>query len=354
MQLLLRVALFSTLFWPSICLAQHSSKLPNGNEHSVDLRSFGFPSDPNPTVVADVKAEIFFLSKDIVGLYFEQRVPDLAPQSHSYKFLTFSTNGQMLAQRPFRVDGKILDVGSGPNESILFREPERLDFFDARFQLVKTHPLPSTTTGIRFDRSLNQIVVTTATGESGNQKASFLHADSLDEFAEVGFPKHSRAIFGEAQLGYTLPGVCKGALHVEPENASWQHLNTLQTCDALTFVGNEALAYATNQDLYVVHKSAKELFHGYIPAPDSFHLPDFIGLSDDRSRMAIMANMKRSIFAGKPGTWPYYNEIYIYDLNVKRLLFKHELIEGYAAALSPDGHQLATIESGNLKILSIP
>jgi hypothetical protein len=354
MQRLRRAALFSALFWPLACLAQHLSKLPNVDEHSVDLRPSGFPADPNPTVVADVKAGIFFLSKEIVGLYFEQRVPDLAPQSHSYKFLTFNTNGQMLAQRPFRVDGNLLDVGCGPNESILFRELERLDFFDSRFQLVKTHPLPTATTGIRFDRTLKQIVVTTADEESGNQKARFLRADTLDEFAALNFPKHARVIFGEARLGYTLPGWCKGALHVEPENASWQNLTTLQTCDALTFVGNEALAYATNQDLYLVHKSGKELFHGHIPAPDSFHLPDLVGLSDDHSRLAVMAIMKRSIFAVKPGTWPYYNEVYIYDLNVKKLLFKHALSGGYAAALSPDGHHLATIESGNLRILSIP
>jgi len=344
----------SALFWPFLpCLAQQLSK-PNVDEHSVDLRPSGFPADPNPTVVADVKAGVFFLSKETVGLYFEQRVPDSASQSHSYKFLTFHVNGQMLAQRPFRIDGTLLDVGCGPNESILFRESERLDFFDARFQLVKTHPLPTATTGISFDRTLNQIVVTTADGKSGNLKALFLRADTLDEFASLDFPKHSRAIFGETQLGYTLPGWCKGALHVEPENASWQNLASLQTCDALTFVGSEALAYATNQDLYVVHKSGKELFHGHIPAPDSFHLPDFIGLSDDHSKLAIMANMKRSIFAVKPGTWPYYNEIYIYDLSVKKLLFKHAVSGGYAAALSPDGHHLATIESGNLKILSIP
>jgi len=181
-----------------------------------------------------------------------------------------------------------------------------------------------------------------------------LSADTFEELAALDFPKHSRAIFGEAQLGYALPGSCKGALHVEPENGSWQNLAGLQTCDALTFVGNEALAYAIDQDLYVVHKSGKELFHGHVPAPESFHLPNFVGLSDDHSRLAIMANMKRNIFAVKPGTWPYYNEIYIYDLNVHKLLFKHEISAGYAAALSPDGHHLATIESGSLKILSIP
>ena len=44
--------------------------------------------------------------------------------------------------------------------------------------------------------------------------------------------------------------------------------------------------------------------------------------------------MKRGMFASKPGTWPYYNEVYVYDLGVKKLLFKHALTGGYAAAFS--------------------
>lgn len=67
-----------------------------------------------------------------------------------------------------------------------------------------------------------------------------------------------------------------------------------------------------------------------------------------------MANMKRSIFVTKPGTWPYYNEVLVYDLSTKKLLLRHALNGGYVAAFSPDGHYLATIETGILKILPIP
>jgi hypothetical protein len=141
---------------------------------------------------------------------------------------------------------------------------------------------------------------------------------------------------------------------VQPDSQKWGSLVGLQTCDALTFVGDEAVAYATNQDLYVVRQSGEQLFHGHIPAPDSFHLPDFVGLSDDHSRLVITAMMKRGLLAIKPGTWPYYNEVYVYDLSTKKLLFKHPLTGGYAAAFSPDGHHLATIESGSLNIFSIP
>ena len=354
MQRSLLALLLLASYLPLVLHAQNSSKLPDTAQNNVDLHPVGFPTDPNPVVVADVNASIFFISNETLALYFEQRVSESAPPSHSFKLLTFSTAGQMIAQRVFRADGKSLDISGGPNESILLREAERLDFFDARLQSIKTHPLPTKTVGKSFDRTLNQLAVVTVDGESGNQNARFLDANTFDELTALVYPKRSHAIFGKKQLAYTLPGNCVGALHVQPDPENWRSLDTLQACDALTFVGTEALAYATNQDLYVVHRSGKQLFHGHIPAPDSFHMPDLVGLSDDHSRLAIMAMMKRGMFATKPGTWPYYNEIYVYDLGAKRLLFKHALTGGYAAAFSPDGHQLATIESGGLNILSIP
>jgi hypothetical protein len=305
-------------------------------------------------VVADVKAGVFFLSNGNLGLYFEQKDSAPATNSHRYRFLTFSTTGEMIAQHIFRSDGGPPDATRGPNENILVTESEKLDFFDPNFQLVKTQRLPPNTIGTRFLRASHQLVVITTGEAAGTQVAHFVDAETFDELATVVYPKQSVAIFGEKQLGYTLPGYCKGALHVEPDSESWRSLDALQTCNALTFVNNEALAYATGQDLYIVDKTGKELFHGHLPAPDSFHLPGFVGISDDRSRIAIMVNMKRSVFAFKPETWPYYNEIYVFDLNAKKLIFKRALMGGYAAALSPDGHHLATIESGNLKILFLP
>ena len=341
--------LLSALLWSSALSAQDSSELPG--EHRVDLRSFDFPTDANPTIVADVKVSIFFLSNEKLALFFELRDSSARPVSHRFKLLTFSVTGEMIAERVFRGDGKFFDVKGGPDEDILLRESEKLDFFDAKLRLVKTHQLPLRTVGIAFDRALNQLVVITT--DSGNQTARFLDPATFDELTAVLYPQRSIVIFGRKQLGYTLPGSCQGALHLAPDEVGWRSLDSLQACDALAFVGDEALAYASTQDLYVVHKSGKQLFHDHIPAPDSFHLPNFVGLSDDHSRLAVMALMKRGMFITRHGTWPYYNEVYVYDLDAKKLIFKHELVGGYAAALSSDGHKLATIESGNLKINSI-
>jgi hypothetical protein len=148
--------------------------------------------------------------------------------------------------------------------------------------------------------------------QSGNRNARFLNANTFEELKVLAYPKRSRAVFGNKQLGFTLPGNCVGALHVQPDPENWKRVESLETCDALTFVGNESLAYATSQDLYVVRQSGEQLFHGHIPAPDSFHLPDFVGLSDDHTRLAVMAMMKQGLLSSKPGTWPYHNEIFVY------------------------------------------
>ena len=348
------VLLLLTFHWPWFLHAQNSSKSPDNAKERVDLRSVGFPTDSDPVVLADVKANIFFLSNETLALYFEQRAPATTPPSYSFQVLTFNTTGQMIAHRVFRVDEKSLDVSSGPNESILLRESERLDFFDTRLQFIKSYPLPSKTVGKNFDRVSNQLVVTTMDEQSGNRNARFLNANTFEELKVLAYPKRSRAVFGNKQLGFTLPGNCVGALHVQPDPENWKRVESLETCDALTFVGNESLAYATSQDLYVVRQSGEQLFHGHIPAPDSFHLPDFVGLSDDHTRLAVMAMMKQGLLSSKPGTWPYHNEIFVYDLSAKKLQFKYALTGGYAAAFSPDGHHLATIESGSLNILSIP
>jgi hypothetical protein len=83
-------------------------------------------------------------------------------------------------------------------------------------------------------------------------------------------------------------------------------------------------------------------------------MPSFVGLSDDHTRLAIMALMKRSMFTTKAGTWPYYNQVFVYDLKSKKLLLKHPMPDGYVAVLSPDGHLMATIELGIFKIIPVP
>jgi hypothetical protein len=340
------------LYVPVAVHAQTSTK-SDANQKSVDLRPLGFPDNPNPVSVADVKASVFFLSNEILALYFEQHTSGV-PLSHNFKFLTFNTNGQIIAQRVFEADSDLLDVSDGPMGNILVREAGRLDVFDPKLQLVKAHSLPFEAIAKSFDRSLNQLVIVAIGPTTGNRDAHFLEPGTFNELKVLTYPKDSRAIFGKNQLTYNAGGICAGALHFRPDPEGWRAFDSLQSCDALTFVGTEALAYATNQDLYVVHKSGRQLFHGHIPAPSSFHLPDFVGLSDDHSRLAISAVMKRGLLRNTPGTWPYYDEVYVYDLTAKKLLLKHALMEGYAAGLSPDGHRLATIESGSLNLLSIP
>lgn len=347
------VLLLLTLFWPWVLHAQNSSKSSGTAQERVDLRAIGFPTGSNPVAVADVEAKVFFLSNETLALYFEQRASTTTPPSYSFKVLTVNTTGQVIAHRVFRADGKSWDVSNGPNDSVLFRESEKLDFFDTKLQFIKSYPLPSKTVGESFDRASNQLVVITV-DESGNRNARFLNANTFEELTVLAYPRRSRAIFGNKQLGFTLVGNCAGALHVQPDPENWKSVESLETCDALTFVGNKSLAYATNQNLYVVRQSGEQLFHGHIPAPNSFRFPGFVGLSDDHTRLALIATMKQGFLVRKPGTWPYYNEIFVYDLSAKKLLFKHALTGGHAAAFSPDGHHLATIESGSLNILSIP
>jgi len=301
-----------------------------------------------------VKASIVFLSNDSLALYFEQQISETAQPPYSFKVLTFDASGKLMGQLAFLGDGKSLDITSGPNETILLRESEKLDIYDARLQLIKTHPLPSTTLGMKFDRALNQLVLVTTVDDSGKQKAHFLDANSFEELTSLIYPKRSTVIFGERQLAYSLGGYCKGALHFQPDQSNWQKLQDRQTCNPLTFIGRDAIAYALNQQLSVVDRNGNELFSGHIPAPDTFHMPSFVGLSEDRARLAIMALMKRSKFTTKAGTWPYYNEVFVYDLKPKKLLLKHAMPEGYVSALSPDGHLMATIELGTLKIVPIP
>ncbi len=51
----------------------------------------------------------------------------------------------------------------------------------------------------------------------------------------------------------------------------------------------------------------------------------------------------------------YYYEVLVYHLMAKHMVLKYPLPKGLrAAALSPDGHQLATIEEGILRLIRIP
>jgi hypothetical protein len=101
-----------------------------------------------------------------------------------------------------------------------------------------------------------------------------------------------------------------------------------------------------------VDSNGKELFKARIPVADSFQTPKFVGLSDDHTRLAISALRRKYFSSG----WPYYDEVYVYDIVSKQRIFKHALPRGAdsARALSTDGHQLATIEQGILTLTPIP
>lgn len=349
-RLLQALAIFGFLYFPFWGLAQS----PLAPPLTIDLHSHDFPSRAEASSSWNVKNGLFYLSGDRLAVFFDRQLSGSRPDSHSFQILTIDMKGLVHAKRVIPADPKNIDFSAGPGGGILIGKADGLDFYDADLELLRSSSLPKTATSVKFDRKLNQLVLSTINQELNNRTAHFLDGKTLEELASLSYPLKSRAIFGERRLAYILPGMCQGALHVEPTHHNWTALDGLQACDALTFIGNEALAYALSQDLYVVDANGKQLFDGHIPAPDSFSLPSLVGLSDDDTRVAIMANMKRSLFSSHRG-WQYYNEVFVYDLRANHMIFKHVLAEGaYAAALSPDGRQLATVEEGILKLFSIP
>jgi hypothetical protein len=358
-----QTVLLLAVSWPLILLGQNPSKLPTVRQKIVDLHPFGFPTYSNPVATADVRARVFFLDGNYLALYFDRQMPGLPSQFHAYKLLTLNTAGRVLAQRAIKANVDFLDLSNGPGASVILRESEKLAFFDVRLRLVRSHPLPGGVVGMKYDRALEQLVLISSDPGAGNLKASFWKADTFDELATFVYPKLSVVIFGDKELAYALPAHPQSELHVEPDQESWKSLGRLEIFDLLTFVAQDALAFEQDHSLYVVNKDGKRLFHHHIPGPAAIwsagfvsesNSVGFVGLSDDGSRLAITSQMKRGILASKPGTWPFYNEVFVYNLIAKKLVFEHALHEGYAAALSPDGHQLATIESGSLEILSVP
>ena len=142
-----------------------------------------------------------------------------------------------------------------------------------------------------------------------------------------------------------------GAAHVVPGKSLWRFLDKLQTCDTLAFIQNDRLAYAVRNHLYIVNALGQQVLEARIPVPSTFESLAFIGLSDDLTRLAISALAKKPFVAG----WPYYNKVLVYDLVSGRIVFQHILPQGSrAAAFSPDGHQLATVEQGVLVLRPVP
>jgi hypothetical protein len=198
---------------------------------------------------------------------------------------------------------------------------------------------------------LKQLVETTLDEKLGTRMARFLEGSTLQETAALAYPIESVVVFGRRQLAYDIVGNCVGAGHVESADREWPSLAGLPACDVLAFIGDDAIAYAYEGHLYVMDATGKRLATLRIPAPNGNSAPNFIGLSDDCTRLAISAVKKKHFSRGAT----YYREVLVYDLSVKRLLLLYPLpANAGTAALSPDGRQLATIEDGVLKLTPIP
>jgi hypothetical protein len=309
---------------------------------SVDLHPYGFPT------ALDTALGLVYLSKDRLAVLFDEQLPGTGTHSHVFQLMIVDATGHAATQLTLHNDPKAMDVSAGPSGGVIVGQESHLDFYDSELHLLRSVPLTPTTTAVRFNRELNQLVVSTVERGFGHRTAHFLDGDTLQESATLTYPIQSIAIFGRNELVYTSPGYCKGSAHIESKGHNWSPLDKLPACDALTFIAEDRLAYAFDERLYLVDSSGKELLIGRIPVPDTFQAPMFRGLSEDHTRLAISA-LKRKNSSG----WPV--GIFVYDLISKRLIFSQTLRPGsIAAALSPDGHQVATIDHGALLLAQIP
>jgi|NGEPerStandDraft_6_1074524.scaffolds.fasta_scaffold57512_2 hypothetical protein len=326
----------------------------NAGSHSaaqiaVDLHPYGFPT---ATDIEGPRLGIFYLSKDRLALFFEQQQP-AEPKTKSNKFqvLIFNIEGQKTAETAVHGDPKALDITAGPDGGVAVGKAGQLDFHDSKLRLARSVPLPTATTAIEFDRQNNQLVIQGIDRKSAHRFANFLDAKTLEQSASLAYPINARAVFGKDQLVYMVSGECKGAARIVSSQRVWQSIDNLPMCDSLAFIGNNELAYAFDGDLYIVDAAAKQVFRARIPVGGTFESPALIGLSDDYTRLAISALAKKPVASG----WPYHDQVLLYDLVSKRLIFRHALPQTpRAAALSPDGHQLATIEQGTLVLIPVP
>ncbi len=308
---------------------------------SIDLHPYGFSAE----LPINEKIGVFYLSADRLTVFFNNKQPLSGPGSEAFQLIVLDIGGHVLAQRNVLAAPNAIDITPGPNGGILFGRSGQLDFFGSNLRLLKTVPLEDSVTGISFNRRLNQLVEMTIDDVSQTRTAHFLDGDTLEENLSLTYPLKSVPHFGDNQLAYTRGGNCFGSARiVSGRKDDWAFLSDLPACDFLTFIGNDEIAYAFDQRLYVVDRSGKQIMKARIPVPGSFAGPSLVGISDDDQRLAIRALLQ---------SWQY--EIFVYDLKTKRRIFNHTLpINSWAPALSPEGHQLAAIENGSLKLIPIP
>ena len=314
---------------------------------SVDLHKYGFPTQKmDPYLLG-----IFYLSADRVAVFFEEPASESDEESHSFHALVFNFQGQNTAKAIFRGNPKAIEITTGPDGGLSVGTPGKVEFYDSKLQPSKTIPLVPPATRIAFDRSRNQLILETTDPQTGHRSAEFLSPQSMERSASLNFPIKARAMFGDDELLYTLLGECSKSAHIVSQDVVWRLAENLPLCDSLTFIGKDKLAYALQDRLYVIDAFGKQVFEARIPVRETFQLPSFVGLSDDHTRLAIVALDKKLFAKG----WPYFEQVFVYDLPSERLIFRRALPQTpRAVALSPDGHQLATIEEGVLVLTSVP
>lgn len=321
---------------------------------TIDLHSYDFPAGTGPSL--NIKLGVFYLSQHRIAVYFDRQKSTQADlHSGGFEALIFDVEGHLLARRTLRSECSVhtcpVDITAGPSGGLLFGRTGKLDFYDGNLVLARSMPLADAVTGINFDSRRDQLVVEELHDAVHARTARFLDGHTLQQSEGLNFPVKGQPTFGKGELVYTVGGDCWGAARFVSARRVWRSLESLPACDALTFVGDDALAYAFDQRLYVVDFEGKKVLDAKIPAPHSFESPRFVGLSDDLNRLAISALNKKRLSRG----WPWYDELFVYDLHKRHATFRYPLPQGaHAVALSPDGHQLATIEDGTLHLIPLP
>lgn len=322
---------------------------------SVDLHSYGFALgqvDP-PGDAA------FYISSDRIALFFDRgEIADSINQKnhtglHQFVILVVNTKGQVLAQQTINGMPNELDITPGPNGGLIVGQEGSLSFYNADLHLGKSMPLSPNVTRVSFSRKWNQLVIATIDRTSHTRTAHLIDGGTLKEIRSFTFPERSTFLAGNRQIAYTEPGYCEKSTRILSPERTWEALNGLPICGMLTFVGDDALAYTFDQDLYVVDNHGKKLIQQTIPPPPDISFPFFAGISDDNSRIAI-STWRRKFFR-KPEEFPEYKEVFVFDLRShKRILSRSLASGGTVSALSPDGMQLATIENGVLMLNAVP
>jgi hypothetical protein len=321
---------------------------------SVELHSYGFPSGQ-----IDLPNGVFYMSPERVALYFDRGEAADSPnqgnhrRSHQFLILVVSTKGQVLAQQTIYGLPKALDIKPGPAGGLIVGREGSLSFYDADLHLQKSVPLSPDVTGVSFDRRWNQLTISSADETSDSQTIKLLDGVTLEARGDFTLPKRAIFMSGNREIGFDVGGDCQYSTQIISKERSWDGLRGLPICGMLTFVGDDALAYTFDQQLYVTDHLGKQLSRQSVPAPDGPSAPFFSGISDDNSRIAIWAWKHKT--SRKRNEFPDYKEVFVYDLSSHKRIFSHPFTsETTASALSPDGKQLATIEDNVLILNPIP